>query len=239
MNSLEERGGRKKAAGCSSLRAVCFAATVITCAILAGVFAGGLQEAKASPGYACNDQPCSDARKSYVDRSARIACVLSRKINRLIVRKARQKRQRDEIADLLNHCLARRARRCYWLRLRLFAMNRQIGNTQREIDAVVARAQGACRVSLPNGVPGNPASCEEQEASKYCPIANQQQAQQSLQQRCADLEAEKARQAVECNPDNCLDTGAIAAAGLEAGDLARLGAGARPTCVPTVSAPVS
>ncbi len=212
-------------------RLVCRAFSVcLVCSVL--VFAG---DAKASRGYACNDKPCSDERKTYVENSARRACALSRALDRALKRKAREEQMLADLVARLNRCLARRRGHCQYLALRVMGMNRRIAATQRSINSLVARAQASCRVSLPNGVPGNPPTCEETEASNYCPIANEQQALQSLQQRCADLEAEKLQQAL-C--DNCNNQNIIVAASLGSGNFAQLAAGVPSVCDPSFEEPV-
>jgi hypothetical protein len=190
-----------------------------------------VKTADASSGYACYDQPCSEERKEYVDRWKGRVCAYSRSLNSLLRRKAGGQRTRTEILNRLNRCLARnpmRSGRCAYHSRRLRAIDRTLGDIQRRIDRLVARLQASCSVSLPNGVPGNQANCEEREALQYCPIANEQDAQRSLQQRCADLEAEKAQQAL-CG--NCVNPNVLTAAASHSDELWML-ASARPTCAP-------
>lgn len=188
-------------------------------------------EAKASPGYACDDNPCAEGRKRYVENSARRACALSNALGRLLRQKGREQRRLAALNAQLNRCRARRRGHCQYLLMQVLGMNRQIGRTQARINRVLARTNGACRASLPNGLPGNPPTCEEAEASRYCPVTDEQQARQSLQQRCADLEAEKAQQALCVN---CIDPNIIAAAAAGTGEYGRLAQTTAPMCDSTV-----
>lgn len=215
----------------STLTAMPLAAGLFV-AVLLGFVCSRVNLAHASGGYACYDKPCSDERKEYVKRWEGRVCAYSRALKNLLRRKARGQRTRDEVLDRLNRCLARHARRpalCSHHARRLRAINQTLSEIQRRLNRLVARLQASCDVSLPNGVAGNPPTCEEQEASKYCPIADEAQADRSMEQRCADLRDEKAAQAV-CKA--CRDPGQpIAAASGSKGWGDQL-AGARPTCAP-------
>jgi hypothetical protein len=205
---------------------------VVLVALLAGLACALIivpGDAQASPGYACNNNPCSEERKAYVERSARRVCALSRALTRLTTLKARKVQQLAALVGRLNACRARGPWRCQFHARQVWGMNRRIAALQRRIDALVRRTSASCRSSLPNGAPGNPPTCEETEASKYCPLADEQQAQQSLQQRCADLEAEKAQQALCVN---CIDPDALAASSWQPGDFSRLAAGSVSLCEP-------
>lgn len=193
----------------------------------------GVAPAHASSGYACFDQPCSEERKDYVDRWRRQVCAHASSLKTLLRRKERGQRVRADILARLNRCLARHPRRpglCSDHARRLRNIDQSLADIQRRIDRLVARLRRSCNASLPNGVAGNPATCEEQEAGKYCPITDEQQALQSLQRRCADLEAEDAAQDAMCERCEVLNVGA-AVVHEEDPDLSIL-ASTKPTCVP-------
>jgi hypothetical protein len=201
-------------------------------ALVIAVCAGGhLNTAYASSGYACFDQPCSQERQDYVDRWERRVCSHSRMLESLLRRKARGQNTRAQILGRLNRCLAlnpQRPGRCTFHARRLRNIDSTLSDIQRRIDRLVARLQGACNASLPPRAPGNAPTCEEREAVLYCPIGNEQQAQQSVQRRCADLRAEKARQAL-CG--NCVAPDAFVAAAARSAEVMRM-ASTRPTCAP-------
>jgi len=157
------------------------------------------RSAHATNGYACNDNPCAEARIEYVERWVRRACALARALEAQINRRDRAQNTVDNLEARLNQCLIRHVRRprlCNDLRRRLQRVTQNLRYRQQIVDRTVARLRNSCNASLPNGVPGNPPSCEEKEAMKYCPITSEQQALASIQARCADLKAEKTDQAL-------------------------------------------
>ena len=214
------------------LTALLVPAVFATITVGSALIVGGT--AYASNRYACYDKPCSQERKDYVDRWVGRACSFARSLKTLSQRKTRGERTRAEIVDRLNRCLARhpgRPGRCVFHVRRLRAIDQSLQGIQRRLDRIVARLQASCNASLPGGIAGNPPTCEEQEALRYCPIADEQQAQTAMEQRCADLRAEKAQQAV-CG--NCVNPNVLIAAASYSDDLWET-ARARPTCpaVPT------
>jgi hypothetical protein len=219
---------REKSCGRCSAILLVPAVFVIIVGVVTPIVSG---TAYASNGYACYDKPCSEERKDYVDRWVGRACAFSRSLKRLLERKARGELTRAEIVDRLNRCLARnpgRARRCAFHTRRLRGIDSTLRDIQRRLDRIVARLQASCNSSLPGGIAGNPPTCEEQEALRYCPIADAQQAQRSMEQRCADLRAEQAQQAV-CG--QCVNPRQLIAAASHSDDLWVI-AQARPTCAP-------
>jgi hypothetical protein len=87
------------------------------------------REAKASPGYACDNDPCSEERKRYVENSARRACALSNALGRLIRQKQREQRRLAALNAQLNRCRARGRGHCLYLVAQVIGMNRRIART--------------------------------------------------------------------------------------------------------------
>jgi hypothetical protein len=207
--------------------------TILLCVVLLLsdiLFLGSVQRvAHATSGYACNDDPCAEARIDYVERWVRRACALARALEAQINRRIRAQNTVDNLQARLNQCLLRHVRRprlCNDLRRRLQRATQNVRYRQQIVDRTVARLRSSCNASLPNGVPGNPPCCEEKEAMNYCPIVNEQQALASIQARCADLKAEQQDQAL-CGV--CIDPNApVAAASLARGGWNALAE--RPTC---------
>ena len=193
--------------------------------------------AHATPGYACYDQPCAEARKDYVDRWQRQVCAHASSLKTLLRRKTRSAQVRAEIVARLNRCLARNPGRvgaCAFHARRLRSIDRSLADLQRRIDRLVVRLQRSCAASLPNGVPGVPPTCEEQEAGKYCPINGEEQALQSLERRCNDLKAEKLIQDGLCN--RCvIPPVQISALESQAEEIYSEFASNKPTCVPVAT----
>lgn len=154
--------------------------------------------------YACNSDICSPEREEYRKRAMGMACSAERRLNRLITRLDRKKRDLQDTEQQLRTCLLNPRRNllgCPFLYRRVLGLTVVIRLIQAQINAMVRQISASCDSSFP--VPGrrrNPTQCEQTEASKYCPVATVAQALLSVSQRCTDLRIEAGNALLNCNP---------------------------------------
>jgi hypothetical protein len=154
--------------------------------------------------YACNSDICSPEREEYRRRAMGMACSAERRLTRLITQLDRKKRDLQEAEQRLQRCLLNPRRNfwgCPYLWNRVFGLTQAVMRIQAQINRMLRQLSASCDSSFP--APGrgrNPTQCEQDEASKYCPIGSLDKALLSVSQRCMDLRLEAGNALLNCNP---------------------------------------
>ena len=154
--------------------------------------------------YACNSDICAPERERYRKRAMGMACSAARRLSRLIAQLDRKRRDLQATEARLQRCLLNPRTNysgCPYLVTRVLGLRVLIMSLQAQINALRRQLTASCNSSFP--VPGrrrNPTQCEQDEASKYCPIGSVAQALISVSQRCTDLRIEEGNALLNCNP---------------------------------------